>query len=249
MASIHDTNKARKQGNCGKLMQRPRPSQIRIFQSLLLVWFDLNARRFPWRCTRATIYIRVLSEVLLQRTRAETVAAFLPGFIQRFSSWQALANCSEEELGRQLQPLGLWRRRSASLLLLARALATRHGRFPTNRGAVEALPGVGQYVANAICMFALHRAEPLLDVNMARVLERNFGRRKLVDIRCDPRLQEVSRLAIAGPHAMRINWAILDLASLICTTTNPRCIECPLVAECHFARSLRVSPRRCTAKR
>jgi A/G-specific adenine glycosylase len=115
-------------------------------------------------------------------------------------------------------------------------LAASGGHFPAERADVEALPGVGQYVANAICLFALHQPEPLLDVNMARVLERNFGRRKLADIRYDPRLQEVSRLVVSGPDSVQVNWAILDLASGVCTTVDPQCWQCPLFSVCDYAQ-------------
>ena len=106
------------------------------------------------------------------------------------------------------------------------------GKFPSNRPDIESLPGVGQYIANAICLFALEQSEPLLDVNMARVLERCFGPRRLADIRYDPSLQQVARIIVTGPKSIQINWAILDLASLVCTRKNPACVRCPLLTTC-----------------
>ena len=44
-------------------------------------------------------------------------------------------------------------------------------------------------VANAILLVCHEQPEPLLDSNMARVIERVFGPRKLADIRYDPYLQ------------------------------------------------------------
>src|SRR5205823_13691377 len=105
-----------------------------------------------------------------------------------------------------LRPLGLWKRRAASVLALARVMNARGGQFPRERVDIEKLPGVGQYIANAICLFAMKQAEPLLDVNMARVLERCFGPRRLADIRYDPHLQEVARLIVSGAHSVHVNW-------------------------------------------
>lgn len=213
-------------------MQRPSAREIRAFRTRLLAWFRIHGRRFSWRRARATLYQRVLPEVLLQRTRASVVAAFLPRFIARYPSWDVLASATIDDLHEHLKPLGLWRRRGESLLALASVMSARNGRFPRRRSEIEQLPGVGQYIANAICLFALKQAEPLLDVNMARVLERCFGPRKLADIRYDPVLQEVARRVVDGAEPARINWAILDLAARVCTPRGPLCWSCALAVVC-----------------
>jgi A/G-specific adenine glycosylase len=220
-------------------MRRPSKHELTRMQALLHAWFASNGRSFPWRKRSATLYERIVPEVLLQRTRAEVVAKFLPRFMRRYSSWTQLAKATEADLRKCLQPLGLWRRRASSLVKLAQAMAARNGRFPQARSDVELLPGIGQYICNAVMLFANQRAEPLLDVNMARVLERCFGPRRLVDIRCDPQLQEVSRLMVYGPRAVELNWAILDLAATVCTQRLPDCSECPLRHHCDFYRQAR----------
>jgi hypothetical protein len=50
----------------------------------------------------------------------------------------------------------------------------------------------GQYIANAVLLLCHGEPQPLLDVNMARVLERVFGPKKLADIRYDPYLQQLA---------------------------------------------------------
>jgi A/G-specific adenine glycosylase len=114
-------------------------------------------------------------------------------------------------------------------------MAARGGHFPRSRQEVESLPGVGQYIANSILLFSAGKAEPLLDVNMARVLERLFGSRKLVDIRDDPHLQSISRALVRGKRATEVNWAILDLAATVCTIKKPSCEKCPLRTICQYA--------------
>ena len=210
---------------------------VEVFRSSLLTWFRRHGRRFPWRKSGLSLYRLIVPELLLQRTRAEVVAAFLPAFLEKYPNWPALAQATEEELGAYLRPLGLWRRRAASLGALARAMSVRRGRFPQTRDEVEALPGVGQYIANAILLFAARQPEPLLDVTMARVLERCFGPRQLVDIRYDPHLQEVSRRVLRGSdESIRLNWAMLDLGALVCTRNEPRCQDCPLNQVCALGK-------------
>lgn len=213
-------------------MRRPTTVQIQEFQSALLRWSVRSGRKLRWRRRSASLYELIVAEVLLQRTRAEIVSAFLPGFVRRYSSWRKLAQASEEDLEILLRPLGLWRRRAAGLRALALAMRARRGRFPIDRAEIEQLPGVGQYIANAICLFAHKQPTPLLDVNMARVLERCFGPRRLADIRYDAGLQEVAHSIVAGESAPHVNWAILDLAALVCRPTGPRCGACPLEESC-----------------
>ena len=113
-------------------------------------------------------------------------------------------------------------------------MAKRGGRFPRTRGEIEELPGVGQYIANAILMFCQDEPQPLLDVNMARVLERFFGSRKLADIRYDPYLQKLAREVLPRKRYKEFNWAILDFASLICKARKPLCLKCPLEIRCRY---------------
>lgn len=212
------------------------PSRRRIadIQRRLLKWFIENDRRYQWRRPSATKYQRVIAEVLLQRTKADVVAQIFSGFVAKYPSWSSLAKASEQELEEQLRPLGLWKRRSISMKALAVALARSRGRYPKDRASVEELPGVGQYICNAILMFDQGVCAPLLDVNLARVLERLFGPRRLADIRYDPFLQRISSRIVEHTNPALINWAFLDHAALICTIRTPKCTVCPLKRSCCY---------------
>jgi len=199
-----------------------------------LAWFAKEGRTFPWRNISAPRYSKIVSEILLQRTRAQVAGRFLPTFLRRFPSWSALSAATERDLQSLLEPLGLWRRRAATLVALAKEMDSRRGRFPRLRSELEELPGIGQYVASAVLLFCHGKREPLLDVNMARVLERFFGPRTLVDIRYDPWLQDISRQVVDHERAVDINWAILDFAAAVCIRARPRCSECLLATACTF---------------
>jgi A/G-specific adenine glycosylase len=215
--------------------------RIRYFQRSILAWFRREGRWFPWRDKSNSHYVMAIAEILLQRTRAETVAAFFPRFAKRFPSWVHLTHASDEELRTFLEPIGLWRRRADSLRALAREMQSRKGRFPATRAEIEELPGVGQYIASALLLLCHGVREPMLDVNMARVLERCFAPRKLADIRYDPWLQSLARRVTNHKQAVKINWAILDLASKVCLTRRPTCDVCPLRTFCRYANTKRVN--------
>jgi A/G-specific adenine glycosylase len=213
---------------------RQEPRKISLFQVNLLKWFESNERKFPWRRHSTSKYQYIIAEILLQRTRAETVAIFFLNFIQDFPSWKQLREADEEKLQHYLQPIGLWRRRAASIHSLAKEMASRNGRFPSDRKEIEELPGIGQYITNAVLLFCHDEPQPLLDTNMARVLERVFGPRKLSDIRYDPYLQDLALKVVCCETPKKINWAILDLAALVCLIRNPVCNICPLSTMCKW---------------
>ena len=207
---------------------------ILVFQDSLLNWYRAHGRNYPWRNPSATNYIRIVCEVLLQRTRADTVARFTPSFLRKYPSWRKLASATKGQLQEDLKPIGLWRQRASSLSRFAKSMSQRNGRFPKARPEIESLPSVGQYISNAILLFCYHQPEPLLDSNMARVLERHFGPRSLADIRYDPYLQALSKKLVTCNDPISLNWAILDLAALICTKSKPNHLTCPISQTCQY---------------
>lgn len=208
---------------------------VRLFQAELEEWFLENRRSFRWRMGTASSYERIVSEVLLQRTRAESVDCYLPVFLEQFPSWSALSCASIEELASSLRAVGMWRRKSRALKALACTVVRLDGRFPSRRSELEALPAVGQYVASAILLFEYGMREPLLDTNMARVLERVFGKRKMADIRHDTYIQALSRKIVNCPRSAEMSWAVLDLSATVCRPHNPDCSQCPLNQLCRHA--------------
>lgn len=215
-------------------MPRSTNKNIKEFQEKILAWYSENGRSFIWREPQASNYVRIISEVLLQRTKAETVAKYLPVFLNKYPSWKELGNASQLDLEKILQPLGLYKQRGSRLYKLAQEMKRRNGKFPTNRADVEEMSMMGQYITNAFELFILKKPAPLLDVNMARVLERYFGPRRLVDIRYDPYLQKLAYSIVQHDLIEEINWAVLDFAAIKCKSGKPACENCILKNKCNF---------------
>lgn len=219
-------------------MSQVDPDKIIFFQNHILKWYNKDGRDFYWRKHNLSNYQYVIAEVLLQRTKAETIAKFYPSFIARFPSWDIIAKAHRKDIEEFLRPVGLYTQRAKRLQLLAIEMVKRKGKLPTDRIELEAIPFMGQYIANAVELVIFHKASPLMDVNMARVLERFFGERKLVDIRYDPYLQELAYQVVAHNKSKNINWAILDFAALICKARKPLCKICPVNSMCKFYKSV-----------
>ncbi|RYE44752.1 MAG: hypothetical protein EOP48_22435 [Sphingobacteriales bacterium] len=170
----------------------------------------------------------------MQRTKAETVAKFFPDFIEKYKDWPAIAMSDISELEEVLKPIGLYRQRAKRLKALGIEMYNRGGVFPKSGEELMAIPFLGQYISNAVKLFSFNDPSPLLDVNMARALERFFGERKLADIRYDPYLQELAHRVINVEDPVLLNWAILDFGALVCKAQNPACHVCILRRKCRF---------------
>lgn len=215
-------------------LTRGEKARIARARTKLLAWFGSHGRSFPWRSDNATVYERVCVEVLLQRTRAETVAKLYGSFFDKYPDWSRLAAAPVLELEEVMKPIGLWRRRARSVSALAQYADEHGGSFPDNESELSLVPAVGQYVANAILLFQYGKPKPLIDVNMARFLERYIKPRRLADIRHDPWLQDACHWLVDCEDPVRVNWATLDHAAVTCRARNPLCSSCKLHARCNF---------------
>lgn len=209
-------------------------NRVTAFQKNILHWYNKNGREFPWRRSGLSNYKLIIAEILLQRTKAETISKFYDKFLAYYPSWKSIDKTRKTNLEKKLKPIGLYKQRANLLKKLAREMTRRNGRLPSTRAKIEELPFAGQYMVNAIFLVIKNQNAPLLDMNMARVLERYFGPRKLSDIRYDPYLQNLAWRVVDHNESKKINWGILDFAALVCLARNPKCEICPLNNKCNY---------------
>jgi len=164
---------------------------------------------------------------MLQQTLAERVPPVLETVISRFPTWTDLAGAQKDELENLLRPLGIHRRRAATLIALARTILAR-GSLPDSAEELQSLPGVGQYMSRAIAVQLRGELVAPVDVNVARILERVFGPRTLADIRYDPQLQALALQLVPPEAPASYLISLLDFAAAYCRAKNPRCGECPI---------------------
>ncbi len=199
----------------------------------LLEWYDLSARRLPWRVLpgegRADPYRVWLSEVMLQQTTTAAVAPYFRAFTQRWPTVEALAAAPEEDVMAAWAGLGYYTR-ARNLVKCARQVAETRG-FPTTEAELRKLPGLGDYTAAAVAAIAFDRRAVVVDANVERVVARLFaiadplpGARKAIRAAAD----EITPESRAGDFAQ----AMMDLGATICTPRDPKCLLCPLNAEC-----------------
>jgi DNA (cytosine-5)-methyltransferase 1 len=203
------------------------------FQELILGWGRQNRREFPWRIEKVSPYQVLISEMLLRKTRAESVVPIYSDFMKRYPNPAALAEVEPAEIEALLKPIGLSKVRAKALRELGERLIESHaGEVPSDVNELMRIPHVGRYAANATLLFARNERRPIVDENVQRVLNRVFDVPKAVEIHKADHLWEICEKLLPSQNPREFGWALLDFAAAVCCPGNPRCQGCPLTTIC-----------------
>lgn len=193
----------------------------------LLAHYRATGRDLPWRRTQDP-YALLVSELMLQQTRVETVLRFYERFLARFPTAAALAQAPEEDVLTAWAGLGYYRR---ARLLQKAAAHVQHG-FPTSEDALREVPGVGDYTAASLASIAFGQPAVALDGNAIRVLARYFGEtHDPAKAATKKRLKALTLPHIPGEDAGDFTQAVMELGATLCSP-RPKCDDCPLRNGC-----------------
>jgi A/G-specific adenine glycosylase len=205
----------------------------------LIEWYDKNKRSLPWRELGVTAWGVLVSEIMLQQTPVARVEPIWLEWMERWPVPSGLAAVSQGEVVRAWGKLG-YPRRALRLHAAAAEIAAKHNDVvPSDVDTLLALPGIGDYTARAVAAFAYGKRVPVVDTNVRRVVARAVhgagdagpasNTRDMADV--EALLPEVE----ADAAVMSI--ALMELGAVICTARTPRCVDCPILAECAWQRA------------
>lgn len=198
----------------------------------LLNWYQEHARDLPWRGTDDP-YCVLVSEVMLQQTRVETVRPYYQRWMERFPGVADLAESSLDEVLQLWEGLGYYRRAHNLHAAAQRIQEQYDGQVPTEPRLLQELPGVGEYTASAVAAIAFDRDQIALDGNLKRVLARLHAVQAPVDRPSTVRdLKNLALEMMPAGRAADFNQALMDLGAQICISGTPLCGECPLQSGC-----------------
>jgi A/G-specific adenine glycosylase len=209
---------------------------IQAYQEALLNWFATSGRQFPWRLSKNPYHVLVLEKLLQQTSVKESILGIYSTFLEMYPTIQALSSAEPEKIRILIQPLGL-HYRAGEMVVMAKEIQNRFdGEIPADLNSLLSIHGIGGYSARAVLCFAYGIDVPVVDTNIARILYRTLGisgkmpanparKRALIDI--------MEKLISPG-NCRPFNWGMIDLGGLICTSTNPKCPDCPLNSLCEY---------------
>lgn len=209
-------------------------SKFQTVSSQLLEWyFKEDTRSFPWRLTEDP-YSILVAEMMLQRTKAKQVVPVFLSFMKRFPSLDALSEADLTEIEKYFSKLGLLWRAKKFKFMADKISRDFKGQVPKKKDQLLSIPGVGEYVSDAVLCFAYREDTAIVDSNVCRVLGRIFGLKVKGEARRDPVYKQIAERLVPKGRCREFNWALIDYAHEICTPQNPKCIVCSLDSICDY---------------
>ena len=135
----------------------------------------------------------------------------------------------EDEVGRHIRTIGLWRNKARNVVALSQALIAEHGsRVPDTREALQGLPGVGRKTANVVLNIAFGQPTMAVDTHILRIGNR-------IGLAPGKTPEEVERrlVEVIPPEYMRHahHWLILH-GRYVCKARKPDCELCVIADIC-----------------
>ena len=206
----------------------------------LIVWYDQNAREFPWRISpvfskegiKPDPYHVWLSEIMLQQTGVKVVEPYFLRFINKWPNIHSLQQASETDILNLWSGLGYYRR-ARNLKACAEIVCSKYqGNFPKNERLLMKLPGIGKYTAAAILTIAFGIPSVVVDGNIERIVARLFALQGTLE-KLKPQIRECMLSISSNDRPGDFAQAMMDLGSIICKPINPKCSNCPIASSCN----------------
>ncbi len=200
------------------------------FAATLTDWYRRERRDLPWRNTDDPYHILV-SEIMLQQTRAQTVIPYYERFLERFPDLKALTEAREAEVLTYWSGLGYYSR-ARNLQRAARVIVAT-GQFPSDYDGIRKLPGVGPYTAAAVASIAFNAPHAVVDGNVLRVIARlSDDGADIASSKTRARFQQMAEQWLDHRHPGQFNQAMIELGATICLPRTPHCPRCPVAEWC-----------------
>src|SRR3954471_4974393 len=119
----------------------PAPADRRRFRTRLLTWYGRNGRDLPWRKTSDPYHILV-SEIMLQQTQVDRVLPKYAEWLDKYPSFEVLAEAKEKDVTATWYPLG-YNIRPKRLQSIAREAMEKYGgRLPADEETLLSFKGI-----------------------------------------------------------------------------------------------------------
>ncbi len=165
---------------------------------------------------------------MLQQTGVKTVIPYYKNFIKKWPSLDSFLKAKLDDILFVWQGLGYYQR--AKNLYNAKEYIKKNP-ISINSESLKKIPGIGDYISSSISAILLNEPCPVIDSNIKRVLSRVF------DLNNEAKTYLKDLKSIAKKLTPKFNngdycQSLMDLASLVCKTTNPLCSSCPVNSFC-----------------
>ena len=179
----------------------------------------------------ASPYQLLVAVVLSAQATDRSVNLATRGLFAAAPTPEAMVTLGEEAIAEHIKTIGLFRNKAKNTLALSRLLLERHGgEVPSDRAALEALPGVGRKTANVVLNTVFRQPVMAVDTHIFRVANRT-GLAPGKDVLAVEHalMRRVPQGYLLDAH----HWLILH-GRYVCAARKPRCGECTVRDLCLF---------------
>ncbi len=177
----------------------------------------------------------LIAVVLSAQTTDIAVNKITPALFAAAPDAAGLAHLGEPGIGPFIKSIGLWRAKAKNVAALSTQLLERHGGdVPSDREALEALPGVGRKTANVVLNEVFGQPTMAVDTHIFRL-----GNRTGLAPGATPRavedqlLKRIPKEMLKPAHL----WLILH-GRYVCKARTPACWRCPGAEWCTYKEKL-----------
>ena len=173
----------------------------------------------------------LVAVVLSAQATDKSVNLATDKLFKEFNTPAKIAKLGVAGLEEFIRTIGLFRMKAKNVVALSKILLEKHdGKVPSEREALESLPGVGRKTANVVLNVAFHQPTMAVDTHIFRVANRTgLGPGK------DPLEVEQKLVKFTPPEFMQHahHWLILH-GRYVCVARKPKCPECPIRDLCDY---------------
>lgn len=225
--------------------------KYKLIQKLILHYYKTNKRELPWRVTSGKLqnpYYTLISEIMLQQTRVDTVKNYYIKFLKRWPTLYSLSRAKLSEVLTYWSGLGYYKR-AINLHRTAKLIQKNHqGKIPNDFESLKKLPGIGDYTASAILGFAYGQYSIIIDTNIKKFLFRIFGvnKNQLTNKKI---MYSIAKSLFPKKKSGDFAQAIMDFSSDICTNRKPKCNICKIKKYCSYKENEEITNNKKKEKR
>ncbi len=186
---------------------------------------ELNYRN-PFELLIATILSAQSTDAQVNKVTAQ--------LFEKYPTPYHFLTLTEEELAFEIRSLGLFRNKSKNILKTCRLLVEEYnGEVPSEREALEKLPGVGRKTASVVLSNAFNVPALAVDTHVHRVANR-------IGLANSKNTMETERQLTS--QIPREEWSITHHRIIwhgrrVCSARNPKCNVCALLPVCKYGKN------------
>jgi endonuclease-3 len=179
----------------------------------------------------------LVATILSARTKDELSEKISRKIFEKVKEPKDLLKFSEDELAKEIYPVGFYRIKAKNLLKLAKIIIEKYnGKVPEKMEELLELPGVGRKTANIVLSYAFNKPAIAVDTHVHRI----FNRWGFVSTKSPEETENKLRKKLPKGLWRKVNNLLVNFGKTICKPIKPLCNQCPINQVCPYPQKTKI---------